>query len=237
MIKIKEISVKEHNVKRINQISQKYPNLRNLSKAPTFALTYSGTYKTLMENCGFTADQALSIEKNYHDLYKVSDQWVSDKLSQAIKDGYILGAFGLKIRTPLLKQSISIKKLSSIAAAESRTAGNALGQSWCLLNTRAGIEFNSKLRKSKFATQILPCGSIHDAQYFLVQDNLEALMYINEHLVQAIKWNQHPDIYHPQVGLEGELSIFYPSWAKEIVIPNNASADTITSLTSKAYGE
>lgn len=36
---VKEISVEEHNVTRINQIKEEYKSLRQASKAPTFALT------------------------------------------------------------------------------------------------------------------------------------------------------------------------------------------------------
>lgn len=47
------------------------------------------------------------------------------------------------------------------ADAERRTAGNALGQSYGLLNTRAGIEFNSKVRNSKYKYDIKPVAQIH----------------------------------------------------------------------------
>ena len=37
---------------------------------------------------------AKEIEKGYHELYKVSDQYVQDRLKQASKDGYVEVAFG-----------------------------------------------------------------------------------------------------------------------------------------------
>lgn len=37
--KITEVSVKEHNVSRINHIKEEYKGLRQASKAATFALT------------------------------------------------------------------------------------------------------------------------------------------------------------------------------------------------------
>ena len=68
------------NVESINSISEIYPELRQESKAPTFALTYGGQYHTLIKNCGFSKEKALSIEAKYHELYKESDTWVADKL-------------------------------------------------------------------------------------------------------------------------------------------------------------
>lgn len=222
------------NVASINSIADLYKPLRQESKAPTFALTYQGTYRTLMTNCGFSEEKARMIEEKYHALYVVSDQWVAAKLDQAMKDGFITAAFGLRLRTPLLKQVIrGTRKTPHEAEAEGRTAGNALGQSWCLLNSRAGSEFMGKVRKSRFRLIIKPCAQIHDAQYFLIKDDIEAIMYANENVVKACEWQNHPDIWHPDVKLGGEFSIFYPTWDKEMGIPNNASADQIYQAVQK----
>jgi DNA polymerase-1 len=216
-------------VESINSIQEKYPDLRYQSKAPTFALTYQGTYKTLMTNCGFSESKAKAVEKAYHELYHVSDSWVAAKLDQASKDGYITAAFGLRVRTPLLHQVIRGNRQTPFQAeAEGRTAGNALGQSWCLLNSRAGSEFMGKVRASReHRLKIRPCAQIHDAQYFLVKDDIDTVMFVNEHLVTAVKWQEHPDIAHDEVKLGGDLSLFYPDWSKEAVIPNEASAEKI----------
>lgn len=222
------------NVASINSIAKLYKSLRQDSKIPTFSLTYAGTYITIMKSQGWPKEKAQKIEKAYHDLYKVSDQWVSDKLDAAMVDGYITGAFGLRLRTPLLKQVIrGTRKTPHEAEAEGRTAGNALGQSWCLLNSRAGTEFMLKVRNSKFRLDIKPCAQIHDAQYYLIRDNIDAIMYANEHVVKACEWQNHPDIWHPDVKLGGEFSIFYPSWKDEMGIPNNASAEDIYSAVEK----
>ena len=132
-------------VESVNQVAQKghkYEALRGKSKAPTFAMTYQGTWLTLVKNCGFTPDEAKEVEARYQALYQVSIDWVNAKLDQASKDGYITAAFGLRVRTPLLAQVVrGNSKTPKEAQAEGRTAGNALGQSWCLLNSRAASEF------------------------------------------------------------------------------------------------
>ena len=217
-----------NSVESINSIQEKYKPERQDSKAPTFALTYQGTYITLIINCGFTEELAKSIEASYRELYIVSIEWVEKKLEQAAKDGYITAAFGLRVRTPLLKQVIrGTSKTPYEATAEGRSAGNALGQSWCLLNSRAASEFMGKVRTSSHKLDIRPCAQIHDASYYLIRDDLEVVKYTNEHLVKAVQWQDHPDIWHDEVKLGGELSIFYPTWEKEVVIPNYASEDEI----------
>jgi len=228
----------QETVESINSIEKKYKHFRQESKAPTFALTYQGTYITLMNNCGFSEEKAKLIEKRYHELYAASDRWIQSKLDQASRDGYITAAFGLRVRTPLLYQVIrGNSKTPFEAEAEGRTAGNALGQSWCLLNVRALKAFMQTVRTSKFNTSIRPSASIHDANYFIIKDDLETLMFLNKHLVEEVNWNKHPDIYHPQVGLGGDLSVFYPSWREEISIPNNATASEITAIVDKTLSK
>jgi len=226
-----------HNVSRVNSISMKYKPLRQKSKAPTFALTYQGTYMTLMTNCGFARKLALSVESSYHKLYVVSDTWVADRLDQACKDGYVTLAFGLRLRTPLLKQVVlGTSKTPFEAAAEGRTAGNALGQSWCMLNSRAGSEFLLKVRKEKYRLDIKPCSQIHDAGYFLIRDNMETLMYTNTHLSKAVSWQEDPAIQNEHISMSGKLAIFHPHWGAEFDIPNVTTEAEINECINKHMG-
>lgn len=224
-----------NSVVSINSIQVKYKHYRQESKVPTFALTYQGTYITLMVKCGFSKEKAQKIEQRYLELYKVSVDWVNQKLEQASKDGYVTAAFGLRVRTPLLAQVVMGTRTTPYeATAEGRSAGNALGQSWCLLNTRAGIEFNGKVRSSVHRLDIRPCAQIHDAQYFLIRDNIKALVFANEHLPNAVRWQEHPDIAHDQVKLSGEMFICHPDWGTEINLPNYAKAEEIIDIIDKA---
>ena len=215
----KMLDIDESSVKSINSIADKYPDERQDSKAPTFLLTYGGTYHGLKSNCGFTEVIAKQIEAQYHFLYKVSDEWVASKIEGATKDGYITCAFGLRVRTPILHQTVlGNRKTPNAAKAESRTAGNALGQSWGLLNNRAATEFMKKVRKDPVRRRnIRICCQIHDAQYYLVRDDVEQLKWFNDNIVQAVEWQNHPDIQHPQVKLSGKTEIFYPTSWKNVL--------------------
>ncbi|TJX48533.1 MAG: hypothetical protein E5W21_20215, partial [Mesorhizobium sp.] len=208
--------------------SKKYGPLRQESKTPTFLLTYGGTYIGIMQQLGWDEAKAKSVESSYHELYKVSDDWVKAKIVQACKDGYVTAAFGLRVRTPMLHQVVlGTSKTPFQAEAEGRTAGNALGQSWCLLNSRAGSETMSQVRKSEFKHSIKPCAQIHDAQYYLARDNVDVIERLNKWVVKACQWQNHPDIWHDEVKLGGEFGIFYPNWSHEAVIPNDATSSEI----------
>ena len=80
-----------------------------------------------------------------------------------------------------------------------------------------------KVRVSKYQLDIRPCAQIHDAQYYLVRDDVDALLYVNQHLVKAVQWQDDPAIQHPTVGLSGKLSIFHPNWSVDITVPNGIS--------------
>jgi DNA polymerase-1 len=222
-------------VESINSIKDVFPEVRQDSKAPTFLLTYGGTYHGLMNNVGLDKPVALSIEANYHKLYVESDEWVATKISQAAIDGYVTVAFGLRVRTPVIHQCVmNTSKTPYAAQAEARTAGNALGQSYGLLNNRAGIELQNRLFDSLYRYDILPMAHIHDAQYFIVRDNTDVVEWFNKNLVECMEWQDLPELEHPQVGLGGELSLFHPTWKTEIGLSNGANGKEIKAKVKKA---
>lgn len=225
----------------VNTIKKEYPQLRQDSKSPTFALTYQGTWHTLVNNLGFEEEKAKAIEKNYHVLYKHSDEYIQARLKQASIDGYVDVAFGLRVRTPLLKQVIfGSSRMPYEAAAEGRTAGNAMGQSYGLLNNRAAVEFMDKVRASKYRLDIKPVALIHDSIYLIIRDNIEVVEWVNRELINSMKWQELPEIAHPTVRLGANLDLFWPNWGNAITLPNDATQDEIMALAKKGkedYGK
>lgn len=225
------VGIDGNSVESINSIEHLYKAERQESKAPTFALTYQGTWKTLVNNCGFSPEKAKMVEAKYHELYKVSDEYVDGKLEQATKDGYITAAFGLRVRTPLLGQVIWEKgKMPYEAEAEGRTAGNALGQSYCMLNNRAANQFMQEVWNSPYRLDIKPVAMIHDAIYILVRDDPKVLAFANEALTRAMQWQELPEIAHPEVKLGGALDVFWPNWSKAVTLPEIATAHELVEV-------
>jgi len=210
--------------------------IRSASKGPTFALTYQGTFHALMNQCGFSKQEAQHIENNFKELYKVSIQWVQDKLKVASKTGYVEVAFGLRVRTPLLAATLRGRKSTPYEAeAEARTAGNALGQSYGLLNNRAANDFMQKVWVSPHRLKIKPIGLIHDAIYLLMEDDIAVVEWVNRELIKSMSWQDLPELAHDTVKLGAALDIFYPSWATALELPNNATQKDILNLTTKHY--
>ena len=192
----------------------------------------------MVANLGIPEDKAKQIEANYHELYKVSDAYVQARLMQASKDGYVEVAFGLRVRTPLLKQVIfNGAKMPYEAAAEGRTAGNALGQSYGLLNNRAAVEFMQKVWASPYRLDIKPVALIHDAIYVLIRDDVRVVEWANRELIKSMQWQELPEIQHPTVKLGAALDVFYNGWHQPITLPNNADQETILKVCREAKEE
>ena len=231
----KEISLEEYNVKQINQIAKLYPELRQKSKAPTFALQYGGTWITLVKNLGMTKEEAKSIEDNYHILYQVSDEWAEDRIAFATKNGFLECAFGLRIRTPLLFQTVrTVKNNIHAAEKEGRSALNAVTQSWGMLINRSANVLIRKLIDSDYYDSIYPVNTIHDAIYFIFLDDLSTIEWLNNNLVDQMRWNDHPAIKSNDVPMEAALDIG-KDWAKQFTLPNYATHEQIDTVRNQVY--
>jgi DNA polymerase-1 len=189
----------------------------------------------MMSNLGWEQDKAKAIEKGYHDLYQESDAYVQARLLQASKDGYVEVAFGLRVRTPLLKQVVfGSSRMPYEASAEGRTAGNALGQSYGLLNNRAANAFMQKVWASPYKLDIKPIALIHDAIYLLVRDNAEVVEWVNRELITAMEWQELPEIQHPTVKLNAALDVFWPDWSNPITLKNGIGAEALRAFCAEA---
>lgn len=182
----------------------------------------------LMNTCGLSKEDATRIFDNYHKLYVVSDEWVNAQLDQASIDGYVTCAFGLRLRTPILSKTLRGSKYTPReAASEGRTAGNALGQSFGMLNNRAAIEFMDRVRSSKHRYDIKPVGLIHDAIYLQCKNTLGCLKFVNDNLIDCMSWQELPEIQHDIVKLSACLDVFAPTWATPIELKNNLTIQEI----------
>lgn len=224
--------------KQVNVLKKQDHPLRQESKIPTFALTYFGTWRTMVTNLGWPEDKAKSVEARYHELYKVSDAYAESRLKQASLDGYVTVAFGLRVRTPLMSQVVwGAPRMPSAAAAEGRTAGNAMGQSYCMLTMRSMVDFMKKVWASPYRYRILPVALIHDANYILMEDDIEVVEWANRELINSMRWQDLPEIQHDKVKLGAALDIFWPDWANATTLPNDADRETIIKICKAAREE
>lgn len=183
---------------------------------------------TLMNNCGFSEEQAKEIERRYHELYEVADTWVEDLIEDAKELGYVPMAFGGRIRTPLLAKTVGTGRTVPYGAKkEARSAGNAATQSYCVLTLRALNEFMERVWASPYKYLVHPSGTIHDAIYLLWPDSAEITCWINENLLECMAWQELPELHHPTIKITSALDIFWPNWANKIGVPVNVTKEEL----------
>lgn len=228
MVSKTPISKEEYRAHHVNRIKDEYPKLRSASKGSTFALQYAGTPMTLVKNAGFSFEEAEQIHRNYHKTYQESGKYAESKKLEASQKGYVTVAFGLRIRTPLLQQVMyGSNTVPHEAEAEARTVGNALSQSYGLLNNRAAVDFWEKVWASPYRYDILPCALIHDACYALIRDDPEIVTWANRELTKSMAWQDLPELHHPTVKIGAQLDIFWPHWGNGITLPTVASVNDV----------
>lgn len=175
-------------------------------------------------------DQAEKIEAAFHDLYKVSDEFNEYNKKYAEQHGYVECAFGLKLRTPIIRQCVLDNSRTPYAAtAEVRSANNAVTQSWGMLLNRAMIATNRRIEEAGMHLRVLPINMIHDAGYFLVRDDAESIKFLNDTLIEEMQWNDHPSIKSDQVPMLASLEIG-KTWATLQILKNNATLEEINEL-------
>ena len=188
-----------------------------------------------MKNCGFSEEEAKRIEANYHALYQVSDAWTEDLIENAKKVGYIPLAFGGRIRTPLLAKTVGNgRSVPFSAMKEARSAGNAATQSYCFLTLRAFNEFIDRLWASPFIYDVFTAGTIHDAIYLMCRNDVKAVKWVNDNLIDCMAWQELDEIKHPSIRLSSSLEIYWPSWANKVKVPNNISETEIKTICQEA---
>ncbi|MEA2037092.1 MAG: DNA polymerase [Nanoarchaeota archaeon] len=224
---MKQITKKEYIVGIINSIAKKYPELRTSSKSPSFAMQYNGTAFTLHKKSGFPMEQAKSIYKSYHELYKVTGEFNKDNERFMTEHGYIECAFGLRLRTPIIGRCVlGNSKTPYVAAAEVRSANNSVTQSWGMLLNRAAIATNNRIIEAGLENDILPVNLIHDAEYFIVRNDPKIIKFLNDTLIEEMEWNDYDKIRSKDVPMTAELEIG-KDWSKQITLKNYISEEEI----------
>ncbi len=214
----------------INSIAKLYPELRTKSKAPTFALQYSGTAYTLHKRTGFSMEKAVQIEKAFHSLYAESDKFNNKNRLFMEKHGYVNCAFGLQLKTPIVAQCVlDNSKTPHEAHAEVRSANNAVTQSWGMLLNRAIIATNTRIEEAGYGEHILPINMIHDAVYFMLKDEPKYIKFLNDVLIEEMEWQEHITIASNDIRITAEMEIG-KSWADLKLLPNNATLEEIQKI-------
>lgn len=212
-------------VDEVNSIKKDFPDIRQKAKAPSFALQYNGTWRTIQKTLGCTPTKAKQIEENYHKLYSGLAEFSKKNIDFARKNGYVECAFGLKLRTPRLDGTIG-KELTPEQETEGRSCSNAVTQSYGMLLNRASIEFRDLINASPYRDNIRLSNSIHDCIYAIVKNDADTIKFYNDTLIKCMAWQEDPLLVSNDIKLSAAVD-YGKSWDKQYTLKNNATLEEI----------
>jgi hypothetical protein len=189
--------------------------IRFKSKAPTFKLAYGG-YPDASKGGVITQE----IFDNYHNILypSISDYRENYVLQTAREQGYIHLGLGCRIYTDNPDDDI-------------RTLHNATAQFWSILTLIAINEINYRIKRDGMQGRVQVCSTIYDSIYFYVEEDAEAIKWLNDNAVEALC----ADYLEDQVvknEAEGELG---KNWSDLFKVINNASVEDINSVLETIY--
>lgn len=214
-----------NNVDEVNSIKKDFPDIRQKAKAPSFALQYNGTWRTIQRTLGCSPKKAQEIEINYKKLYPGLEEFSRKNMEHAQKYGYVKCAFGLKLRTPRLASAYG-RELTPEQETEGRSCSNAVTQSWGMLMNRALIEFREIVQASEYRDSIRFSNAIHDAGYLCIKNDIDVIKFANDEFIKCMLWQEDPLIASDEVKMGAELDLG-KSWDKQYTLPNGASKEDI----------
>jgi DNA polymerase-1 len=188
-----------------------------------------------MRKFGFTEDKAKFIETSHKAMYKDYYDYVNAELDKAESLGYVRLAFGLRLRTPLIKAGLKGGVPKYQIEQERRSAGNALFQSYSMLTMRAFSSFMRRVWSHKeYFSEVRPVVTIYDSIYLDVPNDLLCVKWVNDNLIECMQdISGCTELSHPIVKLSSELEVYTPSWNNAIVLPNCLSHKQIYSKLNK----
>lgn len=163
--------------------------------------------------------EAEEVFARYHQLYRDTAIYAERNIERAKAQGYITGAFGLKLRTPGIRSRDRVK-----VSSEGRSLNNMTIQSYGLLMNRAGIEFQRRIENNGMVEEVLLFNQIHDALYGIVRNTPENVKWLNDNLIESMIKDYVPN---QEIKLEAELDIG-PSWDVQHTMKNGLSLEEVT---------
>jgi len=209
-------------------IKEEAPDLRQNSKAVTFAMAYGGTHITVAKSLGVSKERAEEIVSSYHALHSGITDYYNIKTTEAEEDGYYSIENGLRLKAPGL---LSLDQV--VVEKTMRSATNALFQGFGMLTVESMNKFQQQIEDADMHFRVQMINTIHDAVYLYVEDDADTIKWVNDTLMPTM-CTEFVD--GQDIPLEAELDIGY-SWLQQVTIANGVDTDNIASVLAECAEE
>ena len=216
----------EERIKVINNIKEKYPNLRQDGKPITFQLAYLASPKGVANNLKIPESQAEQMWEAYWDTYKGIKKFVEATEKEMNEKGYVIGQSGLKLRVGNYSAISDKSKKNSIL----RSAFNMKTQSSARFISEAVIDFTKWIENNGLVGRVIPIANIYDSLYCSLATDItkEEIYKINKNITRL--FNRCPDEWEVKLGSEFGLG---KTWVEEFTLSNSATLEEIEEVLNK----
>lgn len=207
----------------VNSIQTEAKDLRQMSKAPSFALQYGGGIQPIMKALSCSEAKAQEIYDAYWGLYPELKDY-SDATEQMAEDkGYVTGFFGLKLRAANIKA-----KDNKARSKEVRTLNNMRSQSSAMLVTTALDKTQEWIETEDLIDDVMQNATVHDSIYGIVKEDANIIAELNKVLIGNMCVKYDGMIVENLASLE-----LGRSWKDLTEIPNNITSDEVQTYLDK----
>lgn len=163
----------------VNSVKDLAPDLRQESKAPTFAMAYGGSHKPVMNALKCSKSKAEGIVEAYKALYPELEEFAEETLHLAKTQGYVQGFFGLKLRCPNIRADDR-----ETTSKMGRTLGNMRIQSSAMLTVQAVRYLQELIENMGLVKDVKINATIHDSIYLMIRPTPDVLQFVNTNLIK-----------------------------------------------------
>jgi len=138
----------------------------------------------------------------------------------ALDNGYVQGAFGLKLRADLSSIFDEAKYSSTL-----RTLVNMTIQSYAMLMNRTIFKLQEAIEEQGYEEDILIQNSVHDSIYLMVKPDAKVIEWLNKKLLEIMLWLPK-EAENWVVKNDADLELG-KSWVAEVMLEHNESSESI----------
>ena len=141
----------------IDEVAERYPQLRQASKAISFGILYGAGPAKVAMSAGITYDEAKNIIRQYFKKFHQLELWINKTQDEISSNGYIYSAFGRKRRVPNVWSVDDYEQGHSIRSAMNFTVQSVASD----VNLMIAMDAHDKFKYEDISAKIFAL--VHDS--------------------------------------------------------------------------
>jgi len=178
----------------VSQIKEKYPDMRQASKAISFGILYGAGAAKVASEAGIAYNEAKNIIKNYFKQFHQLDKWLERTRDEINTNGYIYSQFGRKRRVPNVFSVDDYEQGHALRSAMNFTVQSVASD----INLMAAMDTHDEFKATGMRAEIFAL--VHDS--IVGQCHKDDLKQVKEILKRCTQKDRGVSIPGAPIGLD-----------------------------------